>query len=805
MSKPSQQKAPKGAQNANLSGAVINDPRFANIHSDPRYQLPSKKHTHVKLDKRFSRMLRDEDFSKKASVDRYGRKLPKGTGRKELERFYRVDEDEGGDQDEEEPSDLESVEADAVDDDDIVRKELARVDKRYDPARDGGFSSSDESSSDEESEEDEVEDEEEETGFSFPDRQLDQQPAVPMGDITSRLAVVNLDWDNIRSADLMAVFSSFVPPSGKIRNISIYPSEFGKERMEKEEVEGPPREIFASHSKREEDEESDSERGSDDDDDDEEDERIKKSILTEDTGEEFDSAKLRQYQLERLRYYYAVITCTSPEVAKAIYDATDGTEYLTTANFFDLRFVPDDVSFEDDKPRDECDQIPNGYRPNEFVTAALQHSKVKLTWDEDDPQRKEAQKRAFTGSRAELDENDLKAYLASSSSEDEGEDGDEANEDSESEDEKPAADETATKKPSEKLSKKEAERQRMRALLGLPVDKPSSSSSSKSKTSSAPVGDMQVTFTPGLLSGENGGKSSVFENEPERDETTVEKYVRKEKERKARRKEKLKSGRNPEADASTTTDKNDIHDESSASESASEGEDEEEEDLGFNDPFFTSAPTKESKSAVKKRKQAERRAQDADAAKDAEAAARQRAELELLMLDDKGGAAAGASGDGGAAEPHVAHFDMKEIQKAEKDAAKRGKAKRKNKNKAGATTTTDSVQDDFQMNVSDPRFTSLFESHDFAIDPTNPRFSGTKAMKALLDEGRRKRSRREVDAEIDDRPAKDEGRKPSKVAKLSAPDAGEEAATPQDGVDLRKLVEKVKGKSKNATAANKKR
>ena len=43
------------------------------------------------------------------------------------------------------------------------------------------------------------------------------------------------------------------------------------------------------------------------------------------------------------------------------------------------------------------------------------------------------------------------------------------------------------------------------------------------------------------------------------------------------------------------------------------------------------------------------------------------------------------------------------------------------------------------MNVSDPRFARLWESHEYAIDPTNPRFKGTEGMKKLLEEGRRKR------------------------------------------------------------------
>ena len=356
-------------------------------------------------------MLRDENFASRAKVDRYGRKLPKDAGRKELERFYRIKDDDDDDDDD------EGTKGEGQEDqDDEVQRELERINDE-----DEALSSSSDSTSSDDDELDEAEEDEEVFGLL---NENEVQNGIPKGEVSSRLAVVNLDWDNIRAADLMAVFSSFIPGSGRILNVSIYPSEFGKERMHREEMEGPPKEIFGqsesqgpqggqSSSSEEEDQEGEDEG------DDAEDERIKKSILKEDQGLEFNSAKLRRYQLERLRYYYAVLTCSSVSAAEAIYNAVDGTEYLTTANFFDLRYVPEETSFLDDKPRDECESIPDGYRPNDFVTDALQHSKVRLTWDADDGTRKEVQKRAFAGSRADIDENDLKAYLGSDSSEDE--------------------------------------------------------------------------------------------------------------------------------------------------------------------------------------------------------------------------------------------------------------------------------------------------------------------------------------------------------------------------------------------------
>ncbi|WEW57766.1 pre-rRNA-processing protein esf1 [Emydomyces testavorans] len=690
---------------------VITDPRFANIQSDPRYRLPSKKHTRVKIDKRFSRMLHDRDFSKNAAVDRYGRKLRRDDTRKQLERFYRLDEDD------------DAGREISADDDEAVRKELSRVERGdYDPARDGGFSessSSEESSSDDESE-DEVENGAVE-GAQLPDH---QQGDVPLGEVTERIAVVNLDWDHIRAEDLMAVFSSFLPSGGKILKVSVYPSEFGKERMEREEMEGPPKEVFA---KKDADMNSDLE-DDDDEEEEEEEEKIKQTMLKEDEGQDFDSAQLRKYQLERLHYFYAVLTCSTKETAKYIYDAVDGTEYMSSANFFDLRFVPESTDFTDDIPRDECDRIPDGYKPNDFVTDALQHSKVKLTWDTEDKARKNAQARAFKGGKKEIDENDLKAYLGSDSSDDEQIEVVDGIEDASS---------------STKASKKEAERAKIRALLGL-----SNETSGKGKNK-GPVGDMEVTFSAGLTTGP--ARDSIFENEPEKEETTREKYIRKEKERKQRRKAKLKAAKSGEVDPEPNGD-------------SVEPEAQEEEDLGFADPFFT-APELDSAKVVAKRKEEKyKRWQQRQA--DEAASAAKRAELELLMMDDKAST--------------IKHFDMNEIERAQKRARKAGKKKKGKKSEA------DDPVDDFKMDVKDPRFQRLFESHEYAIDPTNPRFRPTDGMKALLEEGRKRR--RHLDGEGLDR----DSAEPIKKKK----DKQEVVATEGETEELRKLVERVKGKAK---------
>ena len=664
---------PKPAKGASASGSRITDSRFASFETDPRYQLPSKKNLKTKLDKRFSRVLKDADFVATAKVDRYGRKVKTDTKKKALQRLYE-DEDE-------EAEEVEEVEEDVeVEADDIVRRELEKADASYDPARGGGFSSSEDEDSESGSESEEEPEQEDDVEESRPGIRLrrDKQE-VEEGEVTNRFAVVNMDWDHIKSMDLMALFSSFVPVGGRIEKVSIYPSEFGKERMQREEVEGPPREIFSKGQDSDDEDDEDSGFDTEDDEDaaEDSDEEVKKELLQEGNDQDFDSDALRTYQLDRLRYYYAVVVCSDNNTAHKIYDATNGSEYLSSSNFLDLRFIPDDVTF-DDEARDECDSVPSGYKPVEFVTDALQHSKVKLTWDmhPEEVSRKESINKAFTGSRSDIAENDLRAYLASDSESEE-----------EEEEEAPAQDEEAEEAP---LSKKELARRKMRAALGL-GDEPAPKASK-----SGPVGEMQITFAPAL-----SGKPEKEDAE----ETTLEKYKRKEKERKEKKRAAAlarREGLDPDAVQEEQVE-------------ATAGE----EDLGFNDPFFTSEPIQPTKSAMRKEERLKKRA--AKEKEEAENAA-QKAQLELLMADENGGGA------------HLDHFDMKEIVRAEKQ---KGKKKGK-KGKKGAEDQG-GLQEDFAMDVEDSRFKAVFENHEFAIDPSNPKYKATQGMKKLLEEGRKKR------------------------------------------------------------------
>ncbi|KAH8765527.1 hypothetical protein F5883DRAFT_101508 [Diaporthe sp. PMI_573] len=646
--------------------ANIKDARFASFETDPRYALPSKKKSKTTIDKRFSRMLKDDEFTAVSRVDKYGRKIKSDSKKKALQRLY---------QDEDEDEDIE------VEDDDTVQRELEKAETKYDPARGGGFSSSEsDTESDSESVDEDDKDVHEEVDKA-PDMQKyrTQQTEVETGEVTNRIAIVNMDWDNIRSVDLMALFKSFVPISGRIEKVSIYPSEFGKERMQREELEGPPKEIFK---KGKADQDSDESEGDDEVSGDESDhaedsdEEAKQDLLKEGNDEDFDSDALRTYQLDRLRYYYAVMACSDKNTSQKIYEATDGSEYLSSSNFLDLRFVPDDITF-DDEPRDECESVPNDYKPVEFVTDALQHSKVKLTWDVDpeDVKRKESIKTAFSGSKNDLAENDLRAYLAS---------------DSEDEQEEEGGDATGGATAAPKLSKKELARKKMREALGL-SDEPVGKASDI-----GPVGDMEITFTPALTESSGGKK------DPE-NETTAEKYIRKERERKAQRKERA-AAKSEDAGRGATN--------------------EPEEDLGFDDPFFTiEEPKPASKAQLhKEERRKKREAREAEEKKSAV----DKAQLELLMEDNHDEETG-----------HLKHFNMDEILKAEKKKNKK-KAKKDRKDRKDPADAG-GLQENFRIDAGDDRFKALFEEHEFAIDPSDPKFKAASGMKQLVEEGRKKR------------------------------------------------------------------
>lgn len=336
------------------------------------------------VDGRFREMFEGEEFVAPVKVDKYGRKVDSERDKKDLRRFYRLEE-EGKDKE----------------DDTDVDHEEEPADVKNSSSTESDSGSGSDTTTD---------------GEYIMDESLSTHPLVdqriPTGSPTRRLALVNMDWDQIRADDIFTLLNGFKPPMGGIRSVIIYPSAFGRERMRRELVEGPPRELFEGENleANAEGESVSTSSGSDT-----ESAPSNPHTHLREEDEDYDSVALRKYQLERLRYYYAVIECDSEETAAHIYRQCDGSEFEKSANFLDLRYIPDHVTFgeEDGIPKDVCTELPKNYRAKpDMITPALQLSKVSLTWDADDTERVRATRRF----NIDTEEADLRAYLASSSS-----------------------------------------------------------------------------------------------------------------------------------------------------------------------------------------------------------------------------------------------------------------------------------------------------------------------------------------------------------------------------------------------------
>ena len=67
-----------------------------------------------------------------------------------------------------------------------------------------------------------------------------------------------------------------------------------------------------------------------------------------------------------------MVEFTSVTAARQAYDACDGLELETTGNVLDVRFIPDDMTFEQE-PRDTATSAPVSYQPLAFQTPVLNH------------------------------------------------------------------------------------------------------------------------------------------------------------------------------------------------------------------------------------------------------------------------------------------------------------------------------------------------------------------------------------------------------------------------------------------------
>ncbi|CAH3149192.1 unnamed protein product [Porites evermanni] len=351
----------------------MEDPRFTRVAQDPRFKKISRKERKLKIDGRFEKMFTDKSFTTKYFVDKRGSRVEK-TSKEDLHRFYEMsDESDKEDEDEEfQPKEKErkeltekkvakskSKKEKAVkkdgwkmkkklqmqendDNKGVGKKSSKNIRSRKEDEDENGSSSEEDidlsrgegdvQSSSEEEDEGQLKLKIKDDEIEHPWGEMDVSTKTTK-DSTRRLAVCNLDWDRVTATDLFVLFNSFKPRDGVIKSVKIYPSDYGLEQMQKEECLGPV-------------ELKDDEGGS---------ENLNENGNTEGSG--FSMEKLRQYQLNRLKYYYAVMDCDSPGTAEVLYDECDGTEFELSGNILDLRYIPDDMEF-DHEPHSVATGIP---------------------------------------------------------------------------------------------------------------------------------------------------------------------------------------------------------------------------------------------------------------------------------------------------------------------------------------------------------------------------------------------------------------------------------------------------------------
>lgn len=176
-----------------------------------------------------------------------------------------------------------------------------------------------------------------------PDEEIDawsdeSSEAKLVEDSSRRLALLNYDWSKIQAGDLMITFSSFLPEGGQLKKVAVYPSDFGIQRLKQEELEGPG-DIFKpeERSKEEKPKPKSSKQKKDQPEPNEKQSKMKRQTETTEwsanAGQQesaLDLAKLRRYERERLKYYYAVLFFDSGKTADAVYEACNGFELEKT-------------------------------------------------------------------------------------------------------------------------------------------------------------------------------------------------------------------------------------------------------------------------------------------------------------------------------------------------------------------------------------------------------------------------------------------------------------------------------------------
>lgn len=282
-----------------------------------------------------------------------------------------------------------------------------------------------------------------------------------------------------------------------------------------------------------------------------------------------------------------------------------------------------------------------------------------------------------TFTKREIEENDFRAYIASSGS---------SSEDSELERDEAAADRREKSSKANKTNPKQSREERKAKLRELLLNKDELPEGwgNVDGDIEAKEGELEVTFTPGL-STRNAGASG------DDNETTLERYQRRQREKKAARKAAREARIGAKADHGSALEAN-------TKKTAAVAEDD-----FFGDDSDGGEPTSTKGSRLQKKDGWKK--QNRSPSPMPEPSSKE--ELALLLAPEN--AAEGPK-----------HFDMKEVIRAEKGRKKNGKDRFKKKKTAMEDEGNKEDGLGFSIDVADSRFSALHEEPEYAIDPSHP-------------------------------------------------------------------------------------
>lgn len=348
----------------------------------------------------------------------------------------------------------------------------------------------------------------------------------------------------------------------------------------------------------------------------------------------------------------------------------------------------------------------------------MQQAKVELTWDENDVDRKELTEKMSSGKLDGIADAELRKYVAYSSEEESDDEAEVAAQTKKNG--TPSKEHVAASSDSDNDGEAEDVPKKGKNMISLyknllqDINK---------KEEAKKKNRIEMEFSWGIGS----AKDKLADDADAADKaasnlTPFEKIIEKKRAKKKARKEEIKKLKKAQRKGSDASDN-------------SESEDDLPDGIDLNDPYFAEefasgeyAESKKSNAKQKKKNETRDKA-NAKPADDSDAEQKEH-ELSLLLDDDD----------------NRAHFSLKKIQENENESKSR-KRKKLLKAKKNGSQPVQEPTDDFQINVADKRFSAIYTSHLYNIDPTHSQFKKTKAMDTLIQEKLKRRPNEFVESD----------------------------------------------------------